>query len=110
MASLLPLQQMSRYAGSAARVVKAATGRRTQSKVAITLTSAATQRVKDLLNKQPEMKALKVSGICTCLGMISLLCINSCGMSLAQFSDELFISGNCTIISGFWDEKLALSN
>lgn len=53
----------SRYAGSAARVIKAATRRGGPSKAALSLTHEAVERVKYLLSKHPEMKALKVSFI-----------------------------------------------
>ncbi|KHN87318.1 Iron-sulfur cluster assembly 1 -like protein, mitochondrial [Toxocara canis] len=53
----------SRIGGAAARVVKGVT-RRTPMKAALTLTPEAVERVKLLLEKEPEMKALKEGDNC----------------------------------------------
>uniref|UniRef100_A0A0M3IHL7 Iron-sulfur cluster assembly 1 homolog, mitochondrial n=1 Tax=Ascaris lumbricoides TaxID=6252 RepID=A0A0M3IHL7_ASCLU len=53
------LSMASRLGGAAARVVKGV-ARRTPARAALTLTPEAVQRVKLLMQKEPEMKALKI--------------------------------------------------
>ncbi|VDN18844.1 unnamed protein product [Gongylonema pulchrum] len=52
---------ISRYAASAARVIKVSARAGPPSKAALSLTQAAIGRVKYLLSQRPEMKALKIS-------------------------------------------------
>lgn len=59
------LSMASRLGGAAARVVKGV-ARRTPARAALTLTPEAVQRVKLLMQKEPEMKALKVGFISLC--------------------------------------------